>query len=319
MDTTTYRSWLSQVDLLTPEQRDEVIAVLHGRSAKVEVVAAIENRTPDNRSCPHCGTNGAVKRGQSNGLQRFRCRGCGKTFNALTGTSLAGLRLKERWLDFAAGLRDGDTVRESAERCGVAESTTFRWRHRFLKDARTSAETLSGIVEADHTYLLRSRKGEQNLDRPARQRGGKASKPGVSHELVPILVAAARAGGIVCAVVPDSSAASVKAVLEPVLATDSILVTDAGACFSKFADEVGVTHEALNQTKGERVRGDLHIQTVNGLHQRCKEFLGKFHGVATKYLDNYIRWFEMSVANGDATARECIESSLGTLVKRVGA
>ena len=319
MDTTTYRSWLSQVDLLTPKQRAEAIAVLYGRPEKVEVVAAIENRTHDDQSCPHCGTNGAVKRGQSNGLQRFRCRGCGKTFNALTGTSLAGLRLKGRWLDFATCLREGDTVRESAERCGVAQSTTFRWRHRFLKDARTSAEILAGIVEADHTYLLHSRKGEQNLDRPARKRGGKASKPGLSHELVPILVAAARGGGVVSAVVPDSSSASVKNVLEPVLATDSILVTDAAACFSKFAAEFGVTHEALNQSKGERVRGDLHIQTVNGLHQRCKEFLGKFHGVATKYLDNYIRWFEMSVANGDATSRECLEASLGTLAKRVRA
>ncbi len=319
MDSATYRSWLSQVDHLTPAQRTEAGAVINGRAAKVDVVAAIEHRTADDRCCPHCGTGGAVGRGQSNGLRRFCCRGCGKTFNALTGTPLAGLRHKDRWLDFAAGLRDGDTVRKSSERCAVAESTAFRWRHRFLEDAKTSADTLSGIVEADHTYILHSRKGELELDRPSRQRGGKASKPGLSRELVPILVAAARGGGVLGAVVPDSSAAAVKDVLGPVLAPDAILVTDAGACFSKFAAEAGVTHEALNQTKGERVRGDLHIQTVNGLHQRCKEFLGHFHGVATKYLDNYVRWFEMSVANGDVTARECLEASLATRVKRVHA
>ena len=31
--------------------------------------------------------------------------------------------------------------------------------------------------------------------------------------------------------------------------------------------------EALNQTAGERVRGDLHIQTVNSRHERLKDFL----------------------------------------------
>ena len=319
MDSATYRSWLSQVDHLTPEQRTEAVAVINGRSAMVDVVAAVEHRVTEDRCCPHCGTGDAVGRGQSNGLRRFRCRGCGKTFNALTGTPLAGLRHKDRWLDFAAGLRDGDTVHKSSERCGVAESTAFRWRHRFLKDAKTSAEVLAGIVEADHTYIRHSRKGEHELDRPARKRGGKASKPGLSRELVPILVAAARGGGVIGAVVPDSSAASVKAVLAPVLASDAILVTDAGACFIKFAAEVGVTHEVLNQSKGERVRGDLHIQNVNGLHQRCKQFIGSFHGVATKYLDNYVRWFEMSVANGDPTARECLEASLGNRAKRVHA
>ena len=49
---------------------------------------------------------------------------------------------------------------------------------------------LRGIVEADETFVLSSRKGERNLDRKARRRGGKASKRGLSHEQVPVLVAA---------------------------------------------------------------------------------------------------------------------------------
>jgi len=30
--------------------------------------------------------------------RRYRCKGCGKSFNALTGAKLSGLRHKERWL-----------------------------------------------------------------------------------------------------------------------------------------------------------------------------------------------------------------------------
>jgi len=58
----------------------------------------------------------------------------------------------------------------------------------------TGAIKLRGIVEADETFVLSTRKGERNLDRKARRRGGKASKRGLSHEQVPVLVAADRSG-----------------------------------------------------------------------------------------------------------------------------
>jgi len=54
---------------------------------------------------------------------------------------------------------------------------------------------------------LSSRKGERNLDRKARKRGGKASKRGLSDEQVPVLVAADRSGVTVSAVLPAVSAA----------------------------------------------------------------------------------------------------------------
>jgi hypothetical protein len=87
-----------------------------------------------------------VIRGRSNGLKRYCCKGCGRTFNALTGTALARLRKKELWAAFAEGLSDGDTVKGAAERCGVAGSTSFRWRHRFLAAIKGGAVKLKGIV-----------------------------------------------------------------------------------------------------------------------------------------------------------------------------
>ena len=48
---------------------------------------------------------------------------------------------------------------QSARHCGIAHTTTFRWQHRFLDASRRDAGTLNGIVEADKTYLRRSRKG----------------------------------------------------------------------------------------------------------------------------------------------------------------
>lgn len=47
-------------------------------------------------------------------------------------------------------------------------------------------EHLSGIVEFDETYFLDSHKGEYNLNRKARHRGGKATQRGVSSEQIEV-------------------------------------------------------------------------------------------------------------------------------------
>ncbi len=49
---------------------------------------------------------------------------------------------------------------------------------------------------------------------------------------------------------------------------------------------MGVRHEALILSGGERVRGAVHIQTVNSRHRQLKGFLRRYRGIATRYLDN---------------------------------
>ena len=50
-----------------------------------------------------------------------------------------------------------------------------------------------------------------------------------------------------------------------------------------------MSHETLNRSMGQRVRGDLHVQTV-----RLKpNFLRPRRGIATRYLDNYLSWFHL--------------------------
>jgi hypothetical protein len=34
-----------------------------------------------------------------------------------------------------------------------------------------------------------------------------------------------------------------------------------------------------------------HVQNVNAYHSRLKAWIRKFHGVATRYLKNYLGWF----------------------------
>ena len=132
MDIRGFQVWLSAARGLTRAQRREALAVLSGRSEGEASKAAIELGVDEARRCPHCASEGAVSRGMARGLRRYQCKGCGRTFNALSGTPLSGLHHKERWLSFGASLAKGETVKASAARCDVAVSTAFRWRHRFL-------------------------------------------------------------------------------------------------------------------------------------------------------------------------------------------
>ena len=310
MDIKGFQVWLSAARGLTRAQRREALAVLSGRSEGEASKAAIELGVDEARRCPHCASEGAVSRGMARGLRRYQCKGCGRTFNALSGTPLSGLHHKERWLSFGASLAKGETVKASAARCDVAVSTAFRWRHRFLAAARSDSEVLKGIVEADESYVLESRKGARGLGRKARRRGGKAKKRGLSREQVPVLMAADRSGTTVSAVLPRVDAAALAAALDPVVAKDALLVSDGGASYPPCAAALGVSHEALNRSMGERVRGDLHVQTVNSRHSRLKDFLRPRRGIATRYLDNYLSWFHLVGLAPGANDRACLAAAV---------
>lgn len=101
-------------------------------SAGQPIAAPVAEILARELACPRCGQRPCGPWGRSHGLPRHRCPVCGKTFNALTGTSLAHLRLRDRWATFVQALIDGDSVRGAARRCGVDKSTAFRWRQRFL-------------------------------------------------------------------------------------------------------------------------------------------------------------------------------------------
>ncbi|QBI05290.1 IS1595 family transposase [Pseudoduganella albidiflava] len=243
--------------------------------------------------CPHCGCEKSHRCGQASGLQRYRCVTCRRSFNALTGTPLARLRLRDKWLQYLQCLIESTPVRSAAMRVAVAKSTSFRWRHRFNAALlRAPRPQLSGIVEADETYLLESQKGSRHLDRPPRKRGGKASRRGISSELDCILVARDR-NRQTCDFVTGRgpvSAGQLMKHLKPVLLPDVLLVTDAAKAYQAFAKQAGITHEAINVRAGIRARGALHIQGVNGWHGRFKSWLRRFNGVASRYLENYTGW-----------------------------
>ena len=80
-------------------------------------------------------------------------------------------------------------------------------------------------------------------------------------------------------------------ILGQVVASDAVLCTDGGASLKGAARQAGIAHRALNLSAGIRVlAGVYHIQNVNAYDSRLKTWMRRFHGVATKYLENYLGW-----------------------------
>src|SRR5271165_6871843 len=243
--------------------------------------------------CPHCGGDEIRPWGKASGKPRYRCISCCKTFNPLTGTPLAGLRHMDRWNNQAQALINGETVAQAANRCKVAYTTAFRWRHRFLAALNLDKpQHLSGIVEADETFILESFKGKRSdLPRAARKRGGKAAKRGLSVEQIPIMVARDRSGATIDAVLPRLDTASITKALGGVIVRPAQLCCDGGSAIIAFARRARLTFHVLPAPGNPKPEvPELHINNVNAYHGRFKEWMRRFHGVATKNLPNYLSW-----------------------------
>ena len=297
MQTHEFRRLMGLLDTLSTEQRAQLQLQLTAGGGTRSVSAIIEARAASGLCCPRCGASHVVRNGHADGLQRYKCRGCGRTFNALAGTPLARLRHREKWLAQASALDAGLSVRKAAVQMGVHRTTAFRWRHRFLRLASTARATaLAGVAEADETYTLRSYKGQPRRlrteqARAPRRRGGKASKRGLSNEQVPTLVLRDRSGQTADFVLDRGDARHIAPALAQSLAEDAILCTDASAALAAAAKDRDIEHHAINSARGERRRGPWHIQNVNAYHSRYKTWMRRFHGVATSYLQNYLGWF----------------------------
>lgn len=249
--------------------------------------------------CPRCSSEMIKPFGFYRGRRRYRCLSCPRTFNEMTGSPITGTHYPEKWHDFMNCMVSGLSVAKTAEKVGITGPTAFAWRHKLLKHYEKEADThLRGIVEADETFFLFSEKGSHGVSkrRKPRKRGGKAEKPGVSDEQVPVIAGCDRDGNVILGVAGRGriSMSDVDTVISSYIAPDATLCTDAHRSFKAYAKQYKFHYVGLNISKGRRVvKSKYHIQNVNAFHSRLKKWMVRFNGVSTKYLQNYMNWFAL--------------------------
>lgn len=284
-------------------------------------------RFHDGLICPYCAAHDSIKKnGTYRGRQRYLCHNCNRTFNDLTGTPVHNTHHLEKWPEYLNCMGQELSIRKCAKQVGISVPTAFMWRHKILHAlAENKNQSLSGVVETDETYVLYSEKGKHNLPRKSRKRGGVAQKRGISNEQVCILVARDRAKQTISEAVTFGrlKSSTLDQVLSPRLQSEVIICSDEEPTFRKYCRVHNLQHEKVCPGKKRYVVKEIyHIQNVNAYHSRFKIFLDHFNGVASKYLNHYLAWYQIkdrtAALNALAKIRDLFLHSLKQPMKTVG-
>ena len=259
----------------------------------------LSKKSENGISCPHCKSFNIKKNGHKGLMQRFMCKDCHKTFTSRNNTiTFSSKKSFATWKKYIECMMLGLSVRKSAEICGINKDTAFIWRHKILDALQNMASDvkLDGIVEADETFFAISFKGDYKksatftMPRKAHKRGKQTHLRGLSHEKVCVPCAVNR-NGLSIAKITNLGRVGAKDIhhafdnrIEP----NSILCTDAIACYNDLARTEKL--ELIQLKTGKSKLGIYHIQHINSYHSMLKNFMIRFHGVATKYLNNYLIW-----------------------------
>jgi transposase-like protein len=253
--------------------------------------------------CPHCQSPKVGPWGTYHyrpGCQRYRCKGCRRTFNDLTKTLLSHSKLSlAHWILATFLLCLACSSRRIARELGVHIRTSYRWCW-WLRNAALSYEMqrqLDGTVEADDLYHTAGNKGQAkqggktSLGRRARRRR-KKREPGRGHydKDRPALIAwVSRQGHVVVQATRDFTVKTVQRAADIAVRTGSRLYTDSA---SSYRAVQGYVHEFVNHTLKEYARGDVHENRAECLFSLLKPYLRVFRGLSKTNLPGYLSFFQ---------------------------
>lgn len=247
------------------------------------------------KHCPYCQSHSIVANGKNNGVQRFRCKECGKNFSENSGTSLAYLKKGHLWKSYIRYMFEGHSIAKCAELTGISVQTSFDWRHKALSSLQSMAPAkFEGISESDDIFFNYSEKGSKSLLRKPRKRGNHGIKQGISEDKVAVILTCDRKHHKDLQVAKRGRIRKVdiEKVLSGKLDKESVLCTDSHRSYSAFAKSEGIEHQRIHARKKQYVKDKIyHVQNANQTASALKDWMAGFHGVSTKYLQNYLSWF----------------------------
>jgi transposase-like protein len=253
-------------------------------------------RWPEGPACPHCGSAEvyrltakaeSVKPGRK-GL--LKCKYCRKQFTVTVGTIFEASHIPlNKWL-MAIYLLCTSKKGMSAHQMHRMLRITYKsaWfmchRIRYAMEQGPNSALLSGIVEADETYVGGKR----------RQGEWKASgfKGGPAGHMAPVVALVERGGRVRAFPMERVTAENLHAALKENVAPSARIMTDEHPSYLGL-DKHFASHETVNHSKKEYVRGDVSTNTIEGFFGLLKRGVnGIYHHVSKKHLHRYVGEFE---------------------------
>ena len=101
-----------------------------------------------------------------------------------------------------------------------------------------------------------------------------------------------RGGDLMAKVVPDVKRRTLEPIIRENVEPGAAVYTDELRSYLSL-DRAGYTHRRVNHGAGEYVRGDVHVNAVEGFWSRLKNSIRGTHvHVSQKHLQKYVKEFE---------------------------
>jgi transposase-like protein len=275
---------LVEIIALVKEIPESHLAKALEKIKEIKEQADSENEKLTVSSCPHCGSGNVVRNGHKHGKQAFLCRNCRKSY---VTTSKSAIEYSQSsatvWKQVISDTVNGLSIDSTAENLALSHSTVFNMRHKILYAVERSLidfpTELTGVCEADETYVLESLKGRkipEDYHRKPRKHGAVAAKRGISEEYICVCASVTGEGKNVSTAV-NRATPSKQEILEVYgdrVDEDTVILCDGNRSYGVLEDKCTVA-----TTK--------RINKVNGFHRYIRERLDAARGVATIYLNRY--------------------------------
>jgi transposase-like protein len=273
-------------DIMLNQENNKKISISNLKNINIPQfleTLSIENNSKiqthiNGKLCPYCHSRKIDSKGNYKNRKRYVCRECGKYFNDLTNSPFSGLHDHEKVKKYLTCMIEGYSIRKAASIVGISVSTSFRWRHKLLeKINKLSGPKLKELVETNEIKIPYSAKGQRTPITKSKM-----------NSRVSIIFATDRTGKIDS----DSTSSSERLqnkIFERISANNqhnSIIFSSNRSIFRKLKED---------RFQRKLITSKSNVRVVNAEISNWKDWMIRFRGVATKYLRNYLHWFDFMV------------------------
>lgn len=241
-------------------------------------------RWGDSVQCPHCNSTD-IHECKNHRPMPYRCRKCRKHFSVRTGTVLEESRLPlQKWIlavYMIALSRKGISSVQMAKQLGVTQKTAWFLAQRIREAWKFNHDDdkLRGEVEVDETFIGGKEKNKHASKKRNQGRGssGKEIVVGVIQ----------RNGKIVAEHVKSVSSKTLHGFITRHVEAGSTVYTDTFKSYHGL--DKRYSHESVNHSGGEYVRGNIHTNRIESFWAVLKRgYYGVFHFISPKHLQRYL-------------------------------
>ena len=255
-------------------------------------------RWPNGTACPHCGSvkgyrlepKATSKRPGRKGL--WKCGDCRKQFTVTVGTIFEGSHIKlNKWVMAIYIMCASKKGVSALQLQRMLKPLTYKsaWfmchRIRYAMSRGPLMSMLSGVVEADETYIGGKASNMQKNKRDQLGGRGTVGKP-------PVFALVERGGELRGIAVQRVTGENLKSIMRAQVSQKARIMTDEHGAYVGL-DKEFASHDAVSHSQGEYVRGDAHTNTLEGAFSLFKrQIVGAHHHISVQHLDRYWDEFE---------------------------